>query len=111
PTSTKRPVGLTDLVPKQPQPVVKLVLADDHSVLRKALVSSLDTRPEFAVVGEAANGDEALEQTLELSPDVLVLDLNMPGKGGLDILPVIRQQASLVKVLVLTGREESGYIV
>src|SRR5690606_37467502 len=110
PTSTKRPAGLTEVAQK-PQPVVRLVLADDHSVLRKALVSSLDTRPEFAVVGEASNGDEALEQTLELSPDVLVLDLNMPGKGGLDILPVIREQAPQVKVLVLTGREESGYIV
>jgi serine/threonine protein kinase/DNA-binding CsgD family transcriptional regulator len=111
PTSNKRPVGLTEQVQKLPQPVIKLVLADDHSVLRKALVSSLDNRPEFAVVGEASNGDEALEQALELSPDVLVLDLNMPGKGGLDILPVIREQAPLVKVLVLTGREESGYIV
>jgi serine/threonine protein kinase/DNA-binding CsgD family transcriptional regulator len=110
PTSAKRPAGLTELAQKS-QPIIKLVLADDHSVLRKALVSALDTRPEFAVVGEAANGDEALEQTLELSPDVLVLDLNMPGKGGLEILPVIREQAPQVKVLVLTGREESGYIV
>jgi serine/threonine protein kinase/DNA-binding CsgD family transcriptional regulator len=110
PTATKRPAGLPD-TPQKPQPVVKLVLADDHSVLRKALVSALDSRPEFAVLGEAGDGDEALEQTLELSPDVLVLDLNMPGKGGLDILPVIRQQAPQVKVLVLTGREESGYIV
>ena len=91
--------------------VIRLILADDHSVLRRALVSELELRPDFKVVAEAADGDEALARTLELLPDVLVLDLNMPGRGGLDVLPEIRQQAPDVKVLVLTGREESGYIV
>lgn len=94
-----------------PDRLIRLVLADDHSVLRKALVSALETQPEFHVVGEAGDGDEALEQTLALRPDVLVLDLNMPGKTGLDVLPIIRAQAPEVRVLVLTGREESGYII
>ncbi len=110
PTSVKRPEGL----PKQslqPSPPIRLILADDHSVLRKALVSELDQRPEFIVIDEAGDGTTALEKTLEHQPDVLVLDLNMPGKGGLDVLPLIRAQAPQVKVLVLTGREESGYIV
>jgi DNA-binding NarL/FixJ family response regulator len=95
----------------KPAPAIRLVLADDHSVLRKALVAELDHRPEFVVIGEAGDGTAALEQTLALQPDVLVLDLNMPGKGGLEVLPLIRAQAPNVKVLVLTGREESGYIV
>ncbi len=93
------------------KPIIRLILADDHSVLRRALVGELELRPDFKVVAEAADGDEALTRTLELLPDVLVLDLNMPGKGGLDVLPEIRKQAPDVKVLVLTGREESGYIV
>ena len=110
PTSLKRPEGMPT-TPMKPAPAIRLVLADDHSVLRKALVAELDHRPEFVVIGEAGDGTAALEQTLALQPDVLVLDLNMPGKGGLEVLPLIRAQAPNVKVLVLTGREESGYIV
>jgi serine/threonine protein kinase/DNA-binding CsgD family transcriptional regulator len=112
PTALKRPAGLPEAPPPKPGPqVVRLILADDHSVLRRALVNELNGHPEFAVIAEAGDGDEALERTLELRPDVLVLDLNMPGKGGLDVLPLVRAQAPEVKVLVLTGREESGYIV
>lgn len=106
-TPVRPPAGPTST----PAHAIRLILADDHSVLRKALISSLEAQPDFTVIGEASNGDEALTQTLALKPDVLVLDLNMPGKGGLDILPVIRARMPDVKVLVLTGREESGYIV
>jgi DNA-binding NarL/FixJ family response regulator len=63
------------------------------------------------VVGEAPDGDAAVKQVLALLPDVLLLDLNMPVKGGLDILPTIRAEAPNVKVLILTGREEEWYIM
>jgi DNA-binding NarL/FixJ family response regulator len=96
---------------ENPSKPLRLILADDHRVLRKALVNALEARPEFVVVAEASNGDDALRQVMEFLPDVLVLDLNMPGRGGLDVLPEIRAKAPDVKVLVLTGREESGYIV
>ncbi len=89
----------------------RLVLADDHTLLRKTLANLLETREEFVVVAEAGDGDAALKQTLAILPDVLVLDLNMPVKGGLEILPSIRRDAPSVKVLVLTGREEDAYIV
>lgn len=89
----------------------RVVLADDHTLLRKTLANLLETREEFVVVAEAGDGDAALKQTLAILPDVLVLDLNMPIKGGLDILPSIRRDAPSVKVLVLTGREEDAYIV
>ena len=108
PTLPRRP---TEAVNRSSQRATRLVLADDHNVLRKALVSSLEARPEFVVIGEAADGDTALQQTLTLLPDVLLLDLNMPGRGGLDVLPEIRTRAPSVRVLVLTGREEEGYIV
>jgi len=107
PTAGRRPEG-PDLTRR---PSLRLVLADDHNIMRRTLVSFLEGRPEFTVVGEAADGETALHQTLTLLPDVLLLDLNMPGKGGLDILPTIRQRAPGVKVLVLTGRDEEWYIV
>lgn len=95
----------------RPKPALRVILADDHTILRKTLVSFLETRDDFVVVAEAADGESALQQTLAILPDVLLLDLNMPGKGGLDILPTIRSKAPQVKVLVLTGREEEAYIV
>lgn len=108
-TLPHRPAGLDKLI--QEQRTIRLVLADDHNILRKTLASFLEGTPGFVVVAEAADGEAALRQTLNLLPDVLLLDLNMPIKGGLDILPIIREKAPSVKVLVLTGREENGYIV
>lgn len=90
---------------------LRVILADDHTLLRKSLSALLETHEEFVVVAEAADGDNALQQTLAILPDILVLDLNMPGKGGLDILPEVRARAPQVKVLVLTGRDEDAYIV
>lgn len=107
PTSPSRP----ELVSTSPQHTLRLVLADDHTIMRRTLVSFLESRSEFVVIGEAADGEAALSQTLTLLPDVLLLDLNMPGKSGLDVLPAIRQKAPGVKVLVLTGREDEWYIV
>ena len=86
------------------------MLADDHTVLRKTLINLLSQRDEFIVVGEAGDGQTALDLALQIQPDVLLLDLNMPIKGGLDILPDIRRQAPNIKVLVLTGRDEDWYI-
>jgi DNA-binding NarL/FixJ family response regulator/tRNA A-37 threonylcarbamoyl transferase component Bud32 len=96
---------------RKPQRTLRVILADDHTLLRKTLANLLETREDFVVVAEAGDGDAALKQTLAILPDVLVLDLNMPMKGGLEILPTIRRDAPSVKVLVLTGREEEVYIV
>lgn len=90
---------------------LRVILADDHALLRRSLATLLETHDEFVVVAEAGDGDSALQQTVSIVPDVLVLDLNMPGKGGLDILPQLREQVPEVKVLVLTGRDEESYIV
>jgi DNA-binding NarL/FixJ family response regulator/tRNA A-37 threonylcarbamoyl transferase component Bud32 len=93
------------------KPAIRVVLADDHAILRKTLASFLEEREQFVVVAEASDGDAALQQVTALLPDVLLLDLNMPGKGGLEILPTVRQEAPNVKVLVLTGRDEDWYIM
>jgi DNA-binding NarL/FixJ family response regulator len=88
-----------------------VILADDHALLRRMVASFLEARDDIVVIAEAGDGESALQQTLALMPDVLLLDLNMPGKGGLDILPDVRSRAPQVKVLILTGREEEAYIV
>jgi serine/threonine protein kinase/DNA-binding CsgD family transcriptional regulator len=85
---------------------LRVILADDHSLLRRSLSALLETQEDFVVVAEAADGAAALQQTVSILPDVLLLDLNM-----LDVLPDIRANAPNVKVLVLTGRGEEAYIV
>lgn len=96
---------------RRTKPTIRIMLADDHVMMRRMLASYLEARDEFVIVGEASDGEAALRETLSLLPDVLLLDLNMPGKGGLEILPSIRAEAPNVKVLVLTGRDEDWYIM
>jgi len=91
--------------------VIRVILADDHTILRRTMVSYLEQRDDIVVVGEASDGAEAHRLTTAMLPDVLILDLNMPGMGGLEALPKIRQEAASVKILILTGREEDYYIV
>lgn len=91
--------------------VIRIVLADDHQLLRSTLANYLGTHDDIIVVSEAGNGNDALTETLAHKPDLLLLDLNMPGKSGLEALPEIRQQAPDVKVLVLTGRDDDNYIM
>lgn len=101
----------TDGHPAPRKRTLRVILADDHTLLRKSLANLLETHEEFVVVAEAGDGESALQQTLSILPDILMLDLNMPIKTGLEILPQIREQAPDVKVLVLTGREEDAYII
>lgn len=115
-TQPKRPPGLAEATQgrglvKRSKPTIRVLLADDHTILRKSLASFLEASDDFVVVGEAADGDGALQQALALLPDVLLLDLNMPNKGGLEIIPNVRAEAPNVKVLILTGREEEWYIM
>lgn len=91
--------------------MVRIVLADDHSMLRRSLANLLNEHPGFRVVGEAADGDQALASALEQQPDVILLDLNMPRRGGLDVLPELRSKIPRMRVLVLTGRDEEFYIM
>ncbi|MBI5667165.1 MAG: protein kinase [Chloroflexi bacterium] len=111
PTGEHATTRSTQSFNRRSKPAIRVLLADDHTILRRTLASFLETQDDFVVVGEAPEGDSALKQTLAQLPDVLLLDLNMPGKGGLDILPTIRAEAPNVKVLILTGREEEWYIM
>jgi DNA-binding NarL/FixJ family response regulator len=83
-------------------PTIRVLLADDHPVVRDGLAAMLSTQPDFTVVGEAATGAEALRQTASLAPDVVLMDLQMPGMDGTTATAAIRAAHPEVRVLVLT---------
>ncbi len=85
--------------------VIRVLIADDHPLFRKGLRSLLDDAPDIDVIGEADNGDRALALICETSPDVAVLDLDMPGKGGLEIALAIRERRLPVRVVLLTAHK------
>ncbi|RMG21694.1 MAG: DNA-binding response regulator [Deltaproteobacteria bacterium] len=89
---------------------MRVLIADDHAVLREGLSVLVDAEADMEVVGEAADGAEAVEAALRLKPDVVVMDLTMPRRGGVDAIQEIRAQAPAVKVLVLTMHDDPSYL-
>lgn len=90
---------------------VRILLADDHAVLRAGLRALLDAEPDMTVVGEAATGEEALEKVKALQPDVVVMDLSMPGMGGLEATRQIQALPQKPRVLVLTMHAEEEFLL
>jgi two-component system response regulator NreC len=88
----------------------RILLADDHSVLRAGLKMLLNAQDDMTVVGEATNGQEALSAVREHLPDLLILDITMPKTDGLQVLSQIKRAHPNVRVLVLTMHEEEGYL-
>jgi NarL family two-component system response regulator LiaR len=86
--------------------VIKVLIVDDHALLRKGLTALLDVKPGVEVIGEAVDGDEAVKLARELKPDVILLDLVMPNKDGITALQEIRQDNEDAKVLILTSFTE-----
>jgi two-component system NarL family response regulator len=86
-------------------PKLRLLLADDHTVLREGLSLMLSAVPDMTVVGEAATGEEAFELFLQHDPDVLILDLQMPGKGGVNAVERILKRRPGARILILTAYE------
>ena len=89
---------------------IRVLIVDDHAIVRAGLRMLINPQPDMEVVGEAADGPEALRQAGEANPDVLTLDLTMPGGGGLKILERLRQACPQTRVLVLTMHEEPSYL-
>lgn len=83
--------------------VIRILLVDDHEVVRRGLEMMLRIEPDLQVVGEAANGVEAIEQAQNVQPDLVLLDLKMPGMGGGQVCRAIKQIAPHTRVLILTG--------
>jgi two-component system response regulator NreC len=82
--------------------IIKVLVADDHPVVRKGLQTCLARQPRIKVVGEAADGDEALRKALELLPHVVLMDISMPGMNGLAVTEQLRKEAPEVKVLIIS---------
>jgi DNA-binding NarL/FixJ family response regulator len=89
---------------------IRLLIADDHPVFRSGLRLLLESLSGFEVVGEAGDGEQALEAALELAPDVIVMDLQMPGLGGIETTRRVVALAPHVRVLVLTMFEDDNSV-
>jgi two-component system, NarL family, response regulator NreC len=89
---------------------IRILLADDHGVLRAGLKALLDIDEEFHVVAEAWEGDQVLRLAAKMQPDVVLLDLNMPGPGNLEVTRKILEVAPKTRILVLTAHEENGMV-
>lgn len=90
---------------------LKVLIADDHGVVRKGLRLLLEQYPEIEVVGEAANGREALRLTTELSPNVVLMDVAMPLLNGIDAAEQIRKAGSQVGIIMLTMHADESYVL
>jgi DNA-binding NarL/FixJ family response regulator len=89
---------------------IRVVIADDHAIVREGLRSLIEAQSGLEVIGEAVNGEQAWQRACELTPDVLLLDISMPGVGGADATERITKDCPQVKVVILTMHEERGYV-
>jgi NarL family two-component system response regulator LiaR len=85
---------------------IRILIADDHAVVREGLHALIDTEPGMELVGEAADGEEAVERTRALHPDVILMDLAMPRKDGIEAIGEIREENPDAHILVLTSFAE-----
>ncbi|NDJ51531.1 MAG: response regulator transcription factor [Chloroflexi bacterium] len=89
---------------------IRILLADDHAIVRKGLVTLLNTEDGIDVVGEAVDGVDALEKALSLKPDVIILDMVMPGMTGLEVIQKIKETEADARILVLTSFSEDDQV-
>jgi two-component system, NarL family, response regulator NreC len=89
---------------------ISIVLADDHPVVRRGMRTLLESQADFSIVGEAGDGLETVRLVERLKPDVLVLDLMMPGLSGLEVLRVTRQRSPQTRVVVLSMYSSKAFI-
>ena len=89
---------------------VRILIADDHELVRRGLRATLEERPGWEVVGEAGDGEEAIKLSLTLRPDLLVLDVNMPKQNGLEVARALQERAPKIRVLVLTVHDSAQIV-
>lgn len=86
---------------------IKILLVDDHTLFRSGICLILQRNPEFEIVGEASDGLEGVKRAKQLKPDVVLMDLNMPGLSGLEAMQLIVEDLRETAVLMLTVSEEA----
>ena len=87
---------------------LRVLIADDHALFRRGLEMVLDSEPDIEVVGEAHDGDQAVDRAAELMPDVVLMDVRMPRRSGIEATQKIKEQLPHVKILVLTNSDEEA---
>jgi DNA-binding NarL/FixJ family response regulator len=92
-------------------PAIRVLVADDHAIVRTGIRHVLETEPGFTVVGEASNGAEALALAVELAPDVVVLDISMPGGSGLGTAAELRRRCPDTRILILSMHDNAEYVL
>lgn len=91
--------------------MTRVLVADDHAIVREGLKRILENQEGIEVAGEATNGHEVLERVREGGFDILMLDLSMPGKSGIELIKQVKDESPKLRVLVLTMHEEDQYAV
>lgn len=89
---------------------VSIILVDDHPVVREGIRSYISRSAHLDVVGEAANGTEAIQLAKRLKPQIILMDINMPGMNGLDATALLRDQVPASKILILTVHDSREYV-
>lgn len=90
---------------------IKIMITDDHSMIREGLKNLLELDGDIEVIAEAVDGEDCLDKLLTVTPDVLLLDINMPKMNGLEVLKKLKERKSKVRVLVLTVHNETEYLM
>ena len=88
---------------------MRILIADDHVIVREGLRALLEAQHDIEVIGEATNGEEAIAKTMELKPDIVLMDITMPVMNGLEATSKIKQDNAEVKILILTMHEGDEY--
>ena len=92
------------------QKKIRILIADDHATMREGLRLLMNSQPDLEVVGEAADGRDAIRLAQQLMPDVLLMDISMPGMNGLDATKTVKDQCPSVRVLTLTRHTDDGFL-
>ncbi|WP_376792665.1 response regulator [Thermoflexus sp.] len=102
---------------------IRILIADDHGLVRAGLRALLKDEPDLEVIGEAADSEDAIQKAMALRPDVMLLDISMPGRGGIEVTRFLRKALPELRILILTVHEDedmlreairlgaSGYII
>ena len=91
--------------------MIRIVLADDHAIVREGLKRIVSDGKDLQVVGEAADGTQVMQRVRELDFDVLVLDLSMPGRSGMELIKLVKAEKPKLRILVLSMHQETQYAV
>jgi NarL family two-component system response regulator LiaR len=89
----------------------KILIVDDHPLLREALIKAVSTQKDMEVVGEAGNGEEAIRLASELKPDIIVMDIMMPYMDGIEACRQIKKIAPDIAILILTAYDDDNYVI